>query len=559
MIFRIMSHGRALVLPGLAVLLVASGSSWELWLMALFVPSISFELFRYLTLRYGMMGPDLVVRHGLIFKVERHIPLERIQNVDLVQNPLHRLLRVAEVRVETAGGSEPEAVLKVLSLDAVERLRRSIFAGRLTAPAPGAAPTLAPDGPTSATAPGAPAPGSMHAPAPAPALTPTDAPGSASAHAPVPCVPGASPASSSAAAPTTPALAPSGPPAPDTAAPRDGAARMLLRLGAGELVKVGVISLRGAALVAVLLGIAWEFDLEDRIDLGWIERGLEAVQNHSGPLALAAAGTLLILGAIAILYALSIAWALLRLYDFTLQRSGDDLRLRCGLLTRISATIPRRRVQLVTVRQTLVHRLFHRVAVRVQTAGAHEEHGDAISRKWFVPIATATAAASVLREVRPGLDLGDAPWQPLSRRGRRRMVRMGILMSLLPAAILLILGATWLGWWLAALALPLPLVGAWHAWREAGFMAWTLLPGGIAFRSGVLTRNTSATFFDKIQALRLSQSPFDRRWNMATLAVDTAGAAAATHRVRIPYLELETARAALRALTRGTEGAEFTW
>ena len=58
------------------------------------------------------------------------MPVDRIQNVDLVQNPLHRMLRVAEVRVETASGTEPEATLRVLSMADVAKLRSEIFARR---------------------------------------------------------------------------------------------------------------------------------------------------------------------------------------------------------------------------------------------------------------------------------------------------------------------------------------------------------------------------------------------------------------------------------------------
>ena len=44
------------------------------------------------------------------------------------------------------------------------------------------------------------------------------------------------------------------------------------------------------------------------------------------------------------------------------------------------------------------------------------------------------------------------------------------------------------------------------------------------------------TFFNRIQTIRLDQSPFDRRWSMATLSIDTAAAGPAEHKIRIPYL-----------------------
>ena len=56
-------------------------------------------LFRYWSYRYRLDHDELVVRQGVLFRNERHIPYARVQNIDLVQNPLHRLFGVAEVRL----------------------------------------------------------------------------------------------------------------------------------------------------------------------------------------------------------------------------------------------------------------------------------------------------------------------------------------------------------------------------------------------------------------------------------------------------------------------------
>ena len=82
-----------------------------------FVPTFIIALIRYFTIRYRISDGELVVQEGLIFQRVRTVPVERIQNIDMVQGILHRMLNLAEVRVETASGTKPEAVLKVLSLD----------------------------------------------------------------------------------------------------------------------------------------------------------------------------------------------------------------------------------------------------------------------------------------------------------------------------------------------------------------------------------------------------------------------------------------------------------
>jgi len=128
--FQIGSSFLTLVVPGLLFLVFASGDSYSAWFMLAFVPAVSISLVRYFTLRYDLTAEHVVVREGLVFKSIRHIPFSRIQNIDTTQNPLHRLFGVAEVRLETAGGREPEAVFRVLSLDSLEVIRKGVFAGR---------------------------------------------------------------------------------------------------------------------------------------------------------------------------------------------------------------------------------------------------------------------------------------------------------------------------------------------------------------------------------------------------------------------------------------------
>ena len=67
------------------------------------------------------------MRSGLLARNRREIPFARIHNVEVRQNPLHRLFGVAELRLESAGGVRPEAEMRVLRLDqalALERLVR---------------------------------------------------------------------------------------------------------------------------------------------------------------------------------------------------------------------------------------------------------------------------------------------------------------------------------------------------------------------------------------------------------------------------------------------------
>ena len=72
----------------------------------------------------------------------------------------------------------------------------------------------------------------------------------------------------------------------------------------------------------------------------------------------------------------------------------------------------------------------------------------------------------------------------------------------------------------------------------------------VLYRSGLMTRKVSCAFTDKIQTLRLSQTPFDRRWKMATLAVDTAAAGPAEHRIEVRYMDADEAQREFAELKR---------
>ncbi|MFG0320328.1 MAG: PH domain-containing protein, partial [Planctomycetota bacterium JB042] len=87
-------------------------------------------LFRYFTLRFGIVGERLVLRHGLIWTVDRTIPLDRIQNVDLKSSPIQRLFGVTTVRIETAGADDTEASLSVVSEEVAERFRDDLLERR---------------------------------------------------------------------------------------------------------------------------------------------------------------------------------------------------------------------------------------------------------------------------------------------------------------------------------------------------------------------------------------------------------------------------------------------
>ncbi len=69
---------------------------------------------------------EIVIKHGVFSRQQRNIQLHRIQNIDISQNFLQRILGIARVQAETAGGAESEAVLEYVSRDDAEEIKQRI-------------------------------------------------------------------------------------------------------------------------------------------------------------------------------------------------------------------------------------------------------------------------------------------------------------------------------------------------------------------------------------------------------------------------------------------------
>lgn len=107
-----------------------AASRQQAWYLIFLVPPIVNALVRYVSFRYSLEADHLVLRQGVISRNVRHVPYARVQNLDTLQGPFHRLLGVVEVRLETAAGKEPEAVFQVISSAELAELRAHVFGAR---------------------------------------------------------------------------------------------------------------------------------------------------------------------------------------------------------------------------------------------------------------------------------------------------------------------------------------------------------------------------------------------------------------------------------------------
>lgn len=92
-------------------------------LLALLV-MFGFEFYRWWRFSYRLGAEELRIASGVFSRNVRSIPYERIQDVNLEQGPLARILGMAKVRLETgSSGSGDEGALDSVDLAEAERLR----------------------------------------------------------------------------------------------------------------------------------------------------------------------------------------------------------------------------------------------------------------------------------------------------------------------------------------------------------------------------------------------------------------------------------------------------
>jgi len=489
-LFNLASLLKAIALPLVFVVFGARSSDTAAQVIGvLFIIPVGLaSVARYFTFTYAYGPSELIIRSGLFFTRERHIPYARIQNIDASQNIVHAMFGVYTVNLETGGGEEAEAALKVLPEDALAEMRARVFERR--------------------GAPGAQTGG-------APAVDQD---------------------------------------APDT----------LLRLSAGDLARCGLVRGRGLLLLGAMLSAAAELGLDDAAFetaedtqsrgpmAGAIRRAVTGASfDVTQAIAVAAVFALLVL----VLRALSMIYTMQKLYGFSLTHRGGELRMTYGLLTRVGATIPIRRIQAVTIREGPLHRLFRVSSVRADTAGGEANQQVAGSREWLAPIIARDAVPAFVERLMAGADIAHADWQPAHPRAARRRFLRGLVWPVaVSAAPIWYAGLE--GWILLAVSTAFTW---WRARMQARHMGHCLGGGFFMYRSGWIWRHVTIAPLAKVQAVSTGETPFDRRHGMAGLIVDTAGAGGAPHRLAVPYLDRARAGALAAAIAAGASESALTW
>jgi putative membrane protein len=119
---------------------------WLVLIGAVMIGAVGISAVSWWVTGFHVVGRELRIYEGLVWRRTRSIPLERVQAIDVVQPLLGRLVGLAELRIEVIGASKTEAPLAFLTVAEAVRLRERLIA--LAAGGPAQVGPTAPAAPT---------------------------------------------------------------------------------------------------------------------------------------------------------------------------------------------------------------------------------------------------------------------------------------------------------------------------------------------------------------------------------------------------------------------------
>lgn len=293
----------------------------------------------------------------------------------------------------------------------------------------------------------------------------------------------------------------------------------LLRLGPGRL------ALAGATHHVVVLGIPL------LVVAGlWIAAFASLANRTVSTAAILGGATAIALVCGVAFVLLVVLQYVLGLFGFTLAEQGDDLHLRFGLLQVRNLTIPRRRVQHITIVDNPVRRALGIVAIHLHSAaplGADHQG----STRFEIPILPRQDIDSFLHALMGG-DWHVPALTPRSSTAQRRAItrRVALLAVLMiPPAVVALPGSLAV-LLVAVLGIPWGLL----AHRRAGFAE---TPEIVVLAHGALRHHVDLLPYSRVQSCRSEQNPMQRLCRLRTLHVNVAGPARDPHLYDMPDRE----------------------
>ena len=310
-----------------------------------------------------------------------------------------------------------------------------------------------------------------------------------------------------------------------------------------ERVRLGVGGLLLAALTGPQIGVA----VSAVAGVGALVDNAVDVQDGEGLVSrLDSPNTILLVAAVVIggAYVLSFLAAIVVFAGFEVQREGDVLRIRRGLLARRASSLPLSRVDGVVIVEGLARGPLGFAALRLESAALGGER--AVART-LLPLVRRRDAEAIVARLVPDLRLVSGELQRPPRRALRRFMLVPALAGALAGGLLAL--AVGPSTWPAAPALAL--AGALVGIRRHRATGVRMAGDVVVVREARLARRTLLARRHRLQEHAVAQTPLQARATLTDLSV-TVGSGG---RGRARHLESSVAEETFAAL-RSTTGVD---
>jgi putative membrane protein len=244
---------------------------------------------------------------------------------------------------------------------------------------------------------------------------------------------------------------------------------------------------------------------------------LERADQHGLPLFSHSLSIFIALGvaSLILVWVLAALGTILRYGGFSVERRGQELVVRRGLLEKKEVTITVDRVQAVRIVENLPRQLLGYGALYVESAGHAEEQGKST---FLHPCLNKTSWLPMLQSLLPEFAV-EPPLERPPRRALRRFLLFPLLISTTAASL-----AAWFlpyGW----IAFAYPVLRLLLGLLEYRDMGLGTTERAVVLRSRGLTRNTAIAPLRAVQFVTTTRSWFQRRRKVASIEIGVASGA----------------------------------
>lgn len=425
-------------------------------------------IIRYLTYRWSIEGDALVIRHGVIRKVDLRIPFERIQAIDLQQPWYYRLANTVRFVVDTAGSGGKEAEIWALQVDAARRLREFILERKEEEE-------------------------EVHESA-GPSTNPTS--------------------------------------------------RTWVEVDVLTLFKIGLFRNHFRSIAAFIGGAFYLYSqIQDVIEAQKLNEEIITVYDYIPKVF----SIFVVLGFLVMIAAIlfSIILTIVRFYGFKVVERRDALEAKYGLASVKTRQLKPSKIQIMKTEQGPVFKWLGIIRFKIEQAYAqkvrNKEDFTIPGSPYHMVQALRTRLFGVLPEVlHPGTS---KKWIVF------RSTRLGMIPLIIPAVIIYFTddwNFSWMGLWL-----PFQVVYSILLWRfqGLGIDGETLIT-----RKKVIFEKLATLQLDKVQAVTMKRSFYQRRKGLCSLSIETAGGS-----VDLPFLPEATAQQLTDYLLYRSETSKLDW